>query len=335
MFISAIRVNPNNFYHIKTKAQNTCTTPYFLNKIQKSDSVCFCANKQDKYSYKEFIKAAGQSGINSVSDLENNIKQENIIGIGANSEVFKFDNPKLEKWVLKRDKNPFYEPVKNLFEPVTDDFFGFNVGQEIAKSGNRYRILKKVTGTPHSIANWSHTIDNGSHVNREESLEFLNSLKEIQKFPQSAFNDYAQSLKKLGDKGYKQDSINPNNILIDHDKKMIQIIDFFKVADPSHVNSKYDLTSALLDFSLYKNFYEKLRGDEQKQLLEYSNTIIEKCNKASKIAGLRQDEKTYIDFLRNVDKWFGVHLVNKGGDYQTRYNMMKSILTNSNKQCMD
>ena len=319
--------NNNPFY-----AKNNYSPIYdtYLKRKEAENPVNFCGflfgKKDDRYSYNNFIEAAKRCGINSLQDLKSNVRIENLIGAGANSKVYKFDNPKLNRWVLKEDIYPFIKPAEGLFEAVKDDFEGRNLGQEIAKSGRKYRILKKVEGTTHSIENWSKRIDNGSFVDRKDSLEFIDSLNKIQNFPQSSFDDYAQDLRIIGEKGYKQDSINPNNILIDYKKKKIQIIDFFKVADPSHVDSRYDLSSVLLDFSLFSQFYDNLDENEQKQMVKYANNIINKCAIASKKAGIRQDEHTFLNFLANVDKWFGAPLIDKGGDYRTRYAKMKAIL---------
>ena len=282
--------------------------------------------KMDSYSFEEFNKARLSAGIHTIENLEANIKEENILGTGANSTVYSFNNPKLDKWALKVDKTPFKIKSKALFEKTPDSFEGVNMGQEIAKAGDRYRILKKIQGNVHSIKDWSYKINGNIPISQTEALQFVSSLYEIANFPQSTFDNYAMQLKLLSAKGFKQDSINPNNILVDSKNQKLHIIDFFKADNETHVNSRIDLINVLLDFSFFNKFYEKLDKTGKEELIKSAQTIINKCNIASKKAGLPQDEQTYLTYLTEVDKWFGIHLVEKGGDYRTRYLRMKELL---------
>lgn len=280
----------------------------------------------DNYSFEEFNKARIKAGINTISDLEENIKEENLLGTGANSCVYSFNDKNLGKWAIKADKTPFEASSKLLFRKTNDEFEGINVGQEIAKSGDRYRILKKIEGNTHSLKDWSYKINGNIPISATESLQFVSSLYEIASFPQSTFDDYANQLKLLSDKGYKQDSINPNNILVNSKQQKLHIIDSFKADNESHVNSRLDLINVLLDFSFFDQIYNQLDETGKAELLKSAQTIINKCNIASKKANLPQDEKTYLKYLEEVDKWFGVHLVEKGGDYRYRYTQMKEII---------
>ena len=282
--------------------------------------------KTNDDSFESFNRARLEAGIYSIEDIEENLTNENLLGTGANSSVYSFNDVRLDKWAIKVDKIPFETHTKKLFEKTQDVFEGYNMGQEIAKSGNRYRILKKIEGNVHSIKDWSYKINGNIPISQTEALQFVSALYEIANFPQSSFDDYAEQLKILGEKGFKQDSINPNNILVDSKNQKLHIIDFFKADNEAHVNSRIDLINVLLDFSYFDKFYEKLDSTGKKQLLDSAQTIIEKCTTASKKAGLPQDEETYLTYLTEVDKWFGIHLVEKGGDYRTRYNRMKKIL---------
>ena len=285
----------------------------------------------DNSSFEEFNKARLSAGIYSIADLEENITEENILGTGANSTVYSFNNPKLDKWALKVDKIPFKTNSNSVFTKTPDNFEGVNMGQEIATAGNKYRILKRIQGNVHSIKDWSYKINGNIPVTELEALQFVSSLYEIANFPQSTFDDYAMQLKLLGEKGFKQDSINPNNILVDSKNQKLHIIDFFKADNEAHVNSRIDLINVLLDFSFFDKFYEKLDKTGKEELIKSAETIINKCNIASKKAGLPQDEKIYLTYLTEVDKWFGIHLVEKGGDYRTRYDRMKKLLPSINK----
>lgn len=280
----------------------------------------------DNYSFEKFNKARIKAGINTISDLEENIREENLLGTGANSCVYSFNDKRLSKWALKVDKIPFKPSSKSLFSKTDDEFKKINIGQEIAKSGDRYRILKKIEGKTHSIKDWSYKVDYDIPISQTEAHQFASSLYEIANFPQSTFDDYANQLKLLGEKGYKQDSINPNNIIVNSKQKKLHIIDSFKAVNEAHVNSRVDLINVLLDFSLFDKFYNQLDETGKAELLKSAQTIINKCNIASKKANLPQDEATYLKYLEEVDRWFGIYLVDKGGDYRTRYARMKEII---------
>ena len=331
------RISNTNFYSIplnfpikkgkQTRIDRNLShiTPFLGQKIQSKTIYT-----KDDHSFTEFNKARLKAKIFTLEDLEKNIKDENLLGEGMNSKVYYFDDPNLDNWVLKVDKKTFKKQTNDLFLISRDNFIGQNFGQEVATAGERYRILKKVTGTIHSIDDWSDRVDKSCTVTKKEAQSFLCSIKEIAEFPEKSYFVYAEALKKLSEKGYKQDSINPNNILIDYENQKINVIDFFVADDPAHVNTSYDLSSVLLDFTLFESFYEKLSKNEQKELVRYSKAIIKKCRKAAKMAGICTDENTYLKYLENVDKWFGAPLVNKGGNFKARYLNMKNILNNLN-----
>ncbi len=286
----------------------------------------FKGKENDPLSFENFNQKRIEAGLFNEEDFMENIKPENLLGTGLNSEVYSFSDSALEPWALKVDKKPNKTKEGAGLYRTKNEFGAQNMGQEIARIGDRFHILKKIEGTPHSLENWSAHINNNSIVTKEESKEFLNSIEKIAQFDEAAFDDYAKQLKTLGSKGYKMDSINPNNLLIDYENEKIHIIDFFKNADPSHINSRLDLTNCLLDFSFFDRFYEKLDEDDKQRLLDTGKTIIEKCNDAASKHNLPQDEDTYVNYLANVDKWFGWALVDIGGDYRTRFNRMKELL---------
>ena len=333
IFTDKINYQRNNKNVVQNTAQNASKAVLEQLSMLASNNIAGLnmtsfKGKTDDASFKEFDKARQLAGIHSLQELQANIKEENLLGTGANSSVYSFDNPSLDKWAIKEDKVPFKTSTKSLFEQTQDEFEGANLGQEIAKAGDRYRILKKIEGNVHSIKDWSYKINGNIPVSESEALQFVSSLYEIASFPQSTFDDYAEQLKLLGDNGYKQDSINPNNILVNSKKQKLHIIDTFKADNEAHVNSRIDLINVLLDFSFFDQFYGKLDTTGKAQLLKSAQTIIEKCNIASKKVGLPQDEATYLKYLTEVDKWFGIYLVEKGGDYRTRYDRMKELLPN-------
>ena len=294
--------------------------------ITSDIALSFLGYNKDSLSFDNFNQCRKIANICSISELTKNISPDNFLGAGANSLVYSFSDPVLSKWALKVDKEPFSNEKGFVIRKSRDDFYGMNMGQEIARIGDRYRILKKIEGVPHSLLDWSPKINVGEKPSYIESVEFLNSIKKISDFPQSSFDDYAKQLKLLTEKGYKQDSINPNNIIVDYDEKKLHIIDSYKVPHPSHANSRVDLINVLLDFAFFSQFHEALSDEEKDELVNASKIIILKSNLASKKMGIDQDEKTYLTYLTDVDKWFGPAIKDTGGDYRDRYAKLKEIL---------
>ena len=282
----------------------------------------------NSYSFKNFDKARKEAGLTTLKAFERNIKEENLLGEGLESTVYEFDDPKLSKWALKVMKEDFNKvPPRSLVTEKEDPFPGKNRGQIIASVGCRYYILKKIDGEPHSVTNWKEHIDNESHVTQEETQEFAKSLEKIASFPQRSFDNYAHQLKALDENGYKQDSMNPNNLLIDYTNKKISIIDYFKKDNEWHKNSKYDLINSILDFSLFEAFYNTANEADKSSMLKSSKKIIEKCTKAAIKDGISLDIYDYIGFLTEVDKWFGYKIIQEEeGDHRARFYHMSKIL---------
>jgi len=335
--ITKINSCSNAFNYSSSKALSAVSSPINLNKAKLNydlnalafnnrSLINFKGLNKDSLSFENFDTARIEAGINSIEDLEKNIKKENKLGEGLNSRVYSFDDPKLSNWAIKVDKDEFDNDSKKLFKPVEDEFKGQNFGQEIALAGTKYRILKKIDGEVHSIDNWSNCVNNDSKVDLKDAQKFQHQLNKLAKLPQKTFDDYAKKLEYLEDHGWKQDSINPNNILIDYNKEEIYIIDSFKATNSNHTNSRLDLINVLLDFTLFNNFYNELDEKGKEDLLNSARQIITKCNAGVEKTNLSKKDSTYINYITEVDKWFGCALIHKGGDYRTRFNNLKNLL---------
>ncbi len=253
-------------------------------------------------------------GVDLDEIIDTSLKEENIIGQGANSTVYNI--PKLDDYVLK---------VLNKDDPNKIDMNEFpknsNLGQPVFQfpDNPRMLILKKIEGQEHSISNWSRTIWDDEiksplNVTLEQSKTYFKKVDELAKMPQSAFDDLACDVKILSDKHYKLDSINPNNLIVDFDKQKIHIIDYFKVKENErdiYQNSSLDLSAVMLDFTLLDEYFDNLSNEEQKKLLSDVKTIYEKNELASKKAGLSTDREKFIKYIRTTSKWFCARSVEK------------------------
>lgn len=277
---------------------------------------------EDPYSFENFEKARKDAGIYSQEDLEKEIKPENLLGKGSHSKVYKFSDPKLDKWVIKVEQ----DCMLRLANTEQNEFKGINVGQEITNSWKIFSILKKIEGEPHSVKNWSdRAAEHDFTVTKSEAKDFLSSLEKIADFPQSTFDDYAKQLKILSDKGFKMDSINPNNLLIDYDNKKISIIDFFRASDDSIKNSGLDLINSLLDFSCFKSYNRTLHNDGHNSLFQACKQIIDKCNKAAQKNDIPLDTQYYTKYLEWVDYMYDIeHYYEKS--HMGRYDYISNVL---------
>lgn len=262
----------------------------------------------------------------SIYDLIERAKtsEKNILGQGANSIVYNI--PQLDDYVLK---------VLNKDDPngINMDEFpsDVNLGQPVwqDKANPRHLILKKIEGKEHSIPNWSKTIWDGDKysplsVTKEQARLFHNQLCDLAWMPQSAYDQLAKDVKILEDKGYKLDSINPNNLIVDKEKGQIHIIDYFKVnpnESEQYKNSYMDLVAIATDFTIFPEYFDKLDDVSQKTILKNVKTIQENLYSGAQKMGLSCDDERFETYIRTTSKWFTAHSVpnEKTGGMYFRY----------------
>ncbi len=282
----------------------------------------FNGNTKKTDLFDEFVNIMKINNLKTI-DLQKNCKPENIIGSGQNSVVYKFDDLNFDNWVIKidinniKDNNLFLNPIKK----VKNEFGTENMGQEIAKIGEHVHILKRIKGNPHSFPNWSLHRKNATPITKEESVKFLNSVKEIANFPQISFNNYARKLQLLDEKGYKADSFNPNNLIIDTKQKEIYIIDAYKYDVDAHLNTKYDLFCPLIDYANFDRYFEAMPNTKKTEFLKISKIIFNKCTIGANNVGLKTDERIFKDFISRIDR-----RENNNGIYTNSFNKVKKIL---------
>ena len=280
------------------------------------------ANKL-RYSYENFVKIAKKSGLKEPKDFLKSCTENNIIGTGENSTVYKFSQEPLKNWVIKVDKkleNPekyFEQPLKKL----ETDFDEMNMGEAIAGIGDHVKILKKAEGTPHSFKDWAVRRAEKRKIEPEEAETFLSDIKQIAEFPQESYNELAKQIHRLEDAGYKANSLNPNNCLIDYKNKKINIINTYKYEPFGDINTVYDMWCPLVDFTNYGKFYFALNDANKAELVSTTKAIRHKCTVAAGRARVNGSEDTFKDFLVLTDK-----LENNGGKYAYQYKVMDLIL---------
>lgn len=279
-------------------------------------------SQKPNYSFKNFIEKSRFINLEKPQDIINECTEKNIIGTGANSTVYKFTHPKMQNWAIKVDKKHLQETQSSqeILE-IKDEFPNINMGQEIATIGKNIHILKRIHGKPHSIKDWSINRQNKTPISQQEASSFLEDIQKISDFPQESFNNYAKKLKILDENGYKADSFNPNNYLIDYKNKELHIIDAYKYDVDAHMNTKYDLFCPLVDYPNYERFYNVMSPEQKEKYIKTTAIINEKCTKAAEHIGLNNSESTFREFIGRIDS-----RENNGGMYTNSYNRMLEII---------
>ena len=280
-----------------------------------------------------FIKKAEYFGFNNTHKLRAQCIEENIIGTGQNSIVYRFSMPEMKNWAIKISRHPdevkygITAPVDYSFgKPIVeipDSFNGLNMGNPIAQIGERITILKRIHAKPHSIKDWSAHARAGKEITQAETIEFLEDVKKIAQFPQQSFDDYALKLKAIEQKGYKADSFNPNNVMINYETKEISIIDYYEYKIDAYRNTKYDLICPLVDYSNFSRFYEKMNPQQQKELVSTTGIIAKKCTKAAQKHNISTSEVKFKDHLSRIDYRDGL---NK--HYSNNFELLKNLCGN-------
>jgi hypothetical protein len=249
-----------------------------------------------------------------------NIEKRKPLGTGANSKVYEI--PGNKDYVVKVLNKP--DPNKINVGTFPDDI---NVGQPVWQSpvNPQIMILRRVMGEEHSIPNWSGTIFNPKteqpeQVTKRQAKLFCSKVHKLASMDSEVYDDFAKKVKTIDENGYKLDSINPNNLMVDDNE--ISIIDFFKIykgSEDIYQNSAYDLIAIMLDFTLFPEYYDKLNTKNKKQLIKDAAEITKKVNKASEKAGIdcgKEKFKTYINF---ISKWFVPMDISYNGKFYNRH----------------
>ena len=100
--------------------------------------------QEEFFNFAAYLKNAQKANVLTSKDYLENCVEKNIIGTGQNSKVYKFTNPLLNNWVIKVETkhNDYLESFSQGLQQLPDEFVGFNMGQPIAKIGERVKILK-------------------------------------------------------------------------------------------------------------------------------------------------------------------------------------------------
>lgn len=251
---------------------------------------------------------------NELIKFMNSPSEEFLHGTGANSSVYRL--PFTDKYVMK----VLNQNAKNDFR--IGSLGSRNFGQPIWENpeNNRILILRKIDGEPHSSANWSsiiwdHAEQAPKQVTVEQAESYFDSIIGISGMKQSAFDDLADQIKFLDTvpkfehdsyRGFKVDSINPNNLMVDFEKGKLSIIDFFPKDKPNHQNSYMDMVAVISDFALLPEYFDLLPKNKQTSLIRALQAIDKKSFIAAEKVGLTTSKNVFTSYIDETSKYFPV-----------------------------
>lgn len=241
-------------------------------------------------------------------------KQHNI-GNGANSAVYEI--PQLENYALKvvnsNKQDPNGIPIGAIDSKI-------NLGQPVWQSSEKPNIyiLKKITGQPYSINNWSKTLwdpekNSPQAVTKEQAEHYYSNLVKVSQMEQSAYDDLAQQIKTLDTilkskndvhPGFKIDCINPNNLIVDFSKNKMHIIDYFGKTSDYHKNSAFDMLAVISDFALLPEYADKLEKNKSENLVRLLKEVEQKSLIAAQNVGLSTNINDFTDYINETSRWF-------------------------------
>ncbi len=132
------------------------------------------------------------------------------------------------------------------------------------------QILKKLNGEPLYGKNWKI----GSKIS---SIRYFQEIKKIKEIPDEAFAKYCRDVMKLRKNSIEIDTINPNNILYDKEKKEFNLVDTKKkigVREKLYIQDFYPFIDAKRLPTLYKHSGDLARYAIGKSIREFLDRMV-------------------------------------------------------------
>lgn len=284
-----IRLNSNT-YGMKPIKNNAVKKVKPLNTVKGFKSVY--ENRGVNLSYLAFnhnkaVKfKGGLSGKNFVNWLEKiAISPEKLVEkvkfankyIGEGSANIAYEIPENLEYVMRFPR----ESAKSGMLKIVEDIFPeLNIGQTVAEIGN-IKVSKKQTGIPAGVPYKDRLGGSMQNV-----LTYRKHIFRTAEMPQAAYDDLADTFKRLNEHGYSFDMANPNNILVDEKNKKFNLVDDLnEIVDDEDQNSYASLALPLIDTFFAPNL--SFSAD----IAPSWKVIIEKSRKAAQNADLPQPQK--------------------------------------------
>lgn len=242
--------------------------------------------------------------------------EKNFLGNGTVANVYSI--PNVDDYVLRIAKVPQSRDseIYSCDLKKSEDFSSkYNYGQPVAENYRGLFVLKKVTGAEHSFVNWNdifHKMSTGSGMFTFEEVEAaFDKMQEIADFPLTSYVDFARKTEFLNHSNKKMDIINPNNLMVDPQKKIISAIDLWDDSfSYGHCYQGTDhMISLACDVFMNLEMVKWLPDFMMEDYVKATKTIINKCKKAGEIAGLNRSQ----DEVRGVYSKISEKIQREGG----------------------
>lgn len=240
--------------------------------------------------------------------------KENKIGSGFQNVVYKI--PRNENFLIRMRKSSEKLPENIDFskfeiKDVRDKNLKINIGQSIARLSYtdvdthtylNYEIIKKQQGKSLGVPPSSVLIneDTGcyhpgvvAYEDISRKRQYADSLKTIAEFPTKSYEELISNLLEAESHGYKFDSENSNNFLVDKDTQAINLIDMDKISTKKDITKHNELGNALYAltninyFSTYLADDSQISNEDKNDAIENTITVIEKYTDAMKNLGVK------------------------------------------------
>jgi len=240
--------------------------------------------------------------------LKKIVETEQPIGAGKDKRCYIF--PGMEDYIIA---HLYRYPLDNKSPKILPSdlkFPMYNFGEPIMSNGESFMIMKRILGKQNLmdyIPVVKSLIANG-RISKDVALEYLEKLKPLADFPQSAYDKLAQQIKYLNENGQCFDFINPNNILVDFTNQEFHMLDLFDIKDNNSIRSALDINKERqfgaweMSFSLLSllhcYFLDAMDDDTYNETVKNASKIIQKCFIAAKNANLSTSDDIARSFYK-------------------------------------
>lgn len=323
-----MNINPLNFVKINNNYSVQNRPVHFETPkdtfVKSSNAVSFKGNENTS-STKTFAQWAQETDFvkNQLEDILSN--PENLIGSGFSNTAFKIPNN--DEYILRISSNSLkYSLHKPNIAKATivdkDDKTDLNVGQCVAEivvpsqwakegqpdwSSTKIEVLKKQTGEsigvqpPETLitGEYNSTTKEGvaPYEDYSRKEKYINTIQKVAQLPVKSYEKLISDFQKACDAGYTFDHLNSNNLLVDSDKKQINLIDMGTSSQTStqanYANLLYSLSN-ISYFQTYTSDYPNPIGNNPEETqaktdeaLQYNIQIIDKFTQAMKNQGVK------------------------------------------------
>lgn len=226
--------------------------------------------------------------------LKSHILPEKLLGEGQDYRVYD-----MGAYVLRVPKKPktviaTYDNFSGLYQSLS----GRNFGQPIADNPSGVQIARKVEGTPLLSGlgkNWLDCYTGKTPIGRKEANVYFEHLQQMAGLTDETLTQYVDDVSFLKKKGFRPDTVNPNNLLFDKETGRLNILDIEHRAPRSLSSS--ELVEPLVDDLCLDFYYKHLSPAQREQSMKIISDLYLRVAQISSKAGIEADVPPYVNTL--------------------------------------